>query len=139
MGLTGALCRAGAESSLVICRLDRDAVGADPGHDAGRGLAVRAPLSEAGASPRPSLVVADFTSVGRCMPQVVEVPAGSILADALAAAGGPAPEAISKASISPHRWADHQQVLIPTPCRRQPLRAAFPVTATPAPTLGPCP
>ena len=85
-------------------------------------------LSEGGASPRPvSSSLQIYVSGAVARPQVVEVPAGSILADALAAAGGPAPEADLESLNLAAPLADHQHVHIPT---RVP-----PPTATPQPAL----
>ncbi|HOS80979.1 MAG TPA: helix-hairpin-helix domain-containing protein, partial [Anaerolineae bacterium] len=83
-------------------------------------------LPEGGASSRPvSSSLQIYVSGAVARPQVVEVPAGSILADALAAAGGPAPEADLEGLNLAAPLADHQHVHIPT---RVP-----PPTATPQP------
>jgi len=85
-------------------------------------------LPEGGASSRPvSSSLQIYVSGAVARPQVVEVPAGSILADALAAAGGPAPEADLESLNLAAPLADHQHVHIPT---RVP-----PPTATPQPAL----
>lgn len=85
-------------------------------------------LPEGGASSRPvSSSLQIYVSGAVARPQVVEVPAGSILADALAAAGGPAPEADLEGLNLAAPLADHQHVHIPT---RVP-----PPTATPQPAL----
>lgn len=90
-------------------------------------------LPEGGASSRPvSSSLQIYVSGAVARPQVVEVPAGSILADALAAAGGPAPEADLEGLNLAAPLADHQHVHIPT--RVPPPTATSrprPVTATP--------
>ncbi len=95
-------------------------------------------LSEGGASPRPiSSSLQIYVSGAVAMPQVVEVPAGSILADALAAAGGPAPEADLEGLNLAAPLADHQHVNIPTRVPPPTATSRPPqVTATPAPTSG---
>lgn len=93
-------------------------------------------LSEGGASSRPiSSSLQIYVSGAVVMPQVVEVPAGSILADALAAAGGPAPEADLEGLNLAAPLADHQHVLIPTRVP-PPTATPRPAPATPAPTSG---
>lgn len=95
-------------------------------------------LPEGGASSRPvSSSLQIYVSGAVARPQVVEVPAGSILADALAAAGGPAPEADLEGLNLAAPLADHQHVHIPTrvpPPTATPQPA--PATATPTPTSG---
>ncbi|HOC20924.1 MAG TPA: helix-hairpin-helix domain-containing protein [Anaerolineae bacterium] len=93
-------------------------------------------FSEGGASSRPvSSSLQIYVSGAVVMPQVVEVPAGSILADALAAAGGPAPEADLEGLNLAAPLADHQHVLIPTRVP-PPTATPQPAPATPAPTSG---
>ena len=74
-----------------------------------------APAAE-GATPIPTTTPAPlsiYVSGAVHEPQVITVPAGSLVADALEAVGGPAPHADLDAVNLAAPLADHQQVLIP--------------------------
>ena len=100
-----------------------------------RGTAPQGPWAGPGAATAPAITLTPwplqvYVSGAVASPQVVTLQPGSLVADALDAAGGPAPDADLEALNLAAPISDNQQVLVPRKAALSPPASGEPITAT---------